>query len=334
MKSLFLREWYSLAIMGMVVLAAVLPIDGEAAHWFLWATNVAVALLFFVHGARLSRDVVIAGLTHWRLHLFVLATTFVLFPLLGLLMLALPEHLLGAGIATGLLFLCLLPSTVQSSIAFTSIAGGNVSAAVCAASTSNILGMFITPLMAGALFHATGQTGGFSLDAVEGILLQLLAPFLLGQLVQPFIGGWLTRRKTLTQVIDRGSILMIVYGAFSDAVIAGLWTKLSIGMLATITLVDMALLGVVLCFTYYGSAWLGFNRADQITITFCGSKKSLATGMPMARAIFAPPDVGSIVLPLMIFHQVQLMVCAYLARRFAASHDERPTSISSAPGSR
>jgi sodium/bile acid cotransporter 7 len=323
--SLISREWYTIAIFGMVVLASILPIGGHPAEVFSIATNLAIALLFFLQGTRLSRKVVIAGMTHWRLHLFVLITTFVVFPVLGFIILALP-NLMTPALATGILFLCVLPSTVQSSIAFTSIAEGNVPAAICSASASNILGMFLTPLLVGLLFHTRGS-GGFSLEALEGILLQLLAPFILGQIVQPYLGKWLGRHKKLTQIVDRGSILMVVYGAFSEAVIEGLWHKLSATDLIAVVVVDIVLLAVVLCFTLYVSGWTGFNREDRITITFCGSKKSLASGAPMANVIFAGQDVGSIVLPLMIFHQIQLMVCAVLARRFASRWKDRCRTV-------
>jgi len=182
--------------------------------------------------------------------------------------------------------------------------------------------MFLTPLLVGVLFHTHG--GGFSIEALEGILLQLLAPFLLGQLLQPFLGRRLGRHKRLTQIIDRGSILMVVYGAFSEAVTGGLWHRLSPTDLVSVAVLDALLLAVVLGFTFFVSGWLGFKREDRINITFCGSKKSLASGAPMANVIFAGQDVGSIVLPLMIFHQIQLMVCAVLARRFATGFKEGP----------
>lgn len=328
MTSLIKREWYTIAIFGMVVLAAILPISGEPAHAFSVGTKASVTLLFFLHGARLSRDVVLAGMTHWRLHLFVLATTFVIFPILGLIMVSLP-NLATSALGTGILFLCVLPSTIQSSIAFTSIAGGNVPAAICSASASNILGMFLTPLLVGLLFH-TQSSGGISLDAVESILLQLLAPFILGQIVQPLIGKWLGRHRALTQIVDRGSILMVVYGAFSEATISGLWHSLSTVDLATIVAVSVVLLVAVLCFTYFVSGWLKFNREDRIAITFCGSKKSLASGAAMASVIFAGQDVGSIVLPLMLFHQIQLMACAVLARRFASANREMGSKLARA----
>lgn len=323
------REWYTIAIVGMVVLASLLPIRGEAARGFDTATTLAIALLFFLHGARLSRAVVIAGLTHWRLHIVILATTFVLFPVLGSAVFLMPG-ILPQALITGIMFLCVLPSTVQSSIAFVSIAKGNVPAAICAASASNILGMFITPLMSGVIFHSLGHGSGFSTDALVSILLQLLAPFIAGQIVQPWLGSWFGRHKILTQIVDRGSILMVVYAAFSEAVIGGIWHQISIGSLAIVLVLDAVLLAIVLVMTYFGSGWLGFNREDRITITFCGSKKSLASGAPMANVIFSGQDVGAIVLPLMFFHQIQLMTCAVLARRFAAAVDADEAALKGA----
>lgn len=315
----FLPDNFTMLLVLAVIVASILPVHSEPAVWFGYATKIAIALLFFLHGARLSRDVVIAGFLHWRLHLVIMSVTFVIFPLLGLALGLLPESIIKPSIYAGLLFLCVLPSTVQSSIAFTSMAGGNVPAAVCAASASNILGMFITPFLVGILFSATGVGGGFSISAVVNILVQLLLPFVLGQLLQPLIGNWVRSKKTLLTPVDRGSILMVVYLAFSDAVTEGLWKLFSLTDVAVILIADAILLGIVLALTIFGSRLLKFSREDQITITLCGSKKSLASGVPMAGAIFAnqATSVGAIVLPLMIFHQMQLMVCAVLAQRFA-----------------
>jgi sodium/bile acid cotransporter 7 len=314
---------FTLALLGTVVLASVLPARGDFADWFGVATDIAIGLLFFLHGARLSRATVVAGLGHWRLHLVVFASTFVLFPLLGLAAKLLVPDLLTPAFYAGILFLCVLPSTVQSSIAFTSIAGGNIAAAVCSASASNIIGMFLTPLLVGLLFHVQGGDagGGFSLEGLESIMLQLLAPFIAGQILQPWIGRWVEKHRKMLSVVDRGSILMVVYLAFGEAVVSGLWHRLSPESFAVMVIVDMVLLAIVMVITTYGSRWMGFNKADEITIVFCGSKKSLASGVPMANVIFAGQDVGGIVLPLMLFHQIQLMVCAYVARRYAAKRE-------------
>ncbi|SMF05694.1 solute carrier family 10 (sodium/bile acid cotransporter), member 7 [Xaviernesmea oryzae] len=316
--SRFLPDRFTVLLVCTVILASLLPIHGDWAEWFGIATDIAIGLLFFLHGARLSRDVVIAGILHWRLHLTILLVTFAVFPILGLAIGFIPEEILPSPLYAGILFLCVLPSTVQSSIAFTSLAGGNVPAAVCAASGSNILGMFLTPLLAGLLLSTTGD-GGFSWDALESILLQLLAPFVVGQILQPWVGDWIRSKKKLLAPVDRGSILMVVYLAFSEAVMEGLWHTFSATDIAVVIVLDMALLAVVLCLTMFGSRALGFSKEDEITITFCGSKKSLASGVPMANAIFAnqSSSVGAIVLPLMLFHQIQLMACAVIAQKYA-----------------
>jgi sodium/bile acid cotransporter 7 len=320
----FLPDTFTILLVCTVILASLLPASGTFAGYFGIATDCAIALLFFLHGARLSRDVVIAGLLHWRLHLVILLTTFGVFPLLGMGLGFLPETILPHPLYLGILFLCVLPSTVQSSIAFTSMAGGNVPAAICSASASNIFGMFLTPLLVGLLFSVGGH-GGFSWDALLQIFIQLLLPFIVGQVLQPWIGNWIRAKKKLLMPVDRGSILMVVYLAFSKAVVEGLWHTFSLADIAVVIVADMLLLAIVLCATMYGSRWLGFNKADEITITFCGSKKSLASGVPMANVIFAGQSIGAIVLPLMIFHQIQLMVCAVIAQKYAAAARRQAT---------
>jgi solute carrier family 10 (sodium/bile acid cotransporter), member 7 len=312
----FLPDTFTLLLICTVALASILPIHGIAAEYFGQATKIAIAALFFLHGARLSRDVVLAGLLHWRLHLLILAVSFALFPVLGYGLGIFMNGLLPPALVLGVMYICVLPSTVQSSIAFTSMAGGNVPAAICAASASNIFGMVLTPLLCGLLFSAGGH-GGVSLDAVLQIFVQLLLPFIVGQLLQPWIGHWVRARKSLLMPIDRGSILMVVYGAFSEAVIEGIWRSYSVGDIAIVVAIDVVLLALVLVGTMFGSRALGFSRPDEITITFCGSKKSLASGVPMASAIFAGQSVGAIVMPLMLFHQIQLMACAVIAQRYA-----------------
>ncbi|WP_137131545.1 bile acid:sodium symporter family protein [Rhizobium sp. FY34] len=315
--SRFLPDRFTMMLIATVIIASLVPASGAFADYFGMATKVAIALLFFLHGARLSRDVVIAGVLHWRLHLTILLVTYAIFPLLGLAAGFIPGEILKPELYVGILFLCVLPSTVQSSIAFTSMAGGNVPAAICSASASNLFGMFLTPLLVGLLMTTSGTTG-FSFTALETILLQLLAPFILGQILEPWIGKWIRSKKTLLSPIDRGSILMVVYLAFSESVNEGLWQTFSLTDIGVVVALDVLLLAVVLTITMFGSRLLGFNKQDEITITFCGSKKSLASGVPMAGAIFAGQSIGAIVLPLMLFHQIQLMVCAVIAQKYAS----------------
>jgi sodium/bile acid cotransporter 7 len=308
---------FLLFLLGTVALATLIPCRGEGATIFGWITDGAIALLFFLHGAKLSREAILAGIGHWRLHALVAASTFVLFPLLGLLVRAAGHGWLDPNLAAGLLFLCLLPSTVQSSIAFTSIAGGNVPAAVCSASASNLAGIVLTPVLVGLLMGARAAGGGVNLHSLEAIALQLLLPFIAGHLSRPMTQGLLGRHKTLVGRVDRGSILLVVYTAFSAAVVEGLWRKLSAGDILVVLLLDGAVLAVALVATTLASRLLGFSRADEIAIVFCGSKKSLASGVPMAGVLFPAAAVGPMIVPLMLFHQMQLMVCAVLARRYA-----------------
>lgn len=305
---------YVAAIVGMVGLASLLPVHDRAAIVAGHVTTAAIALLFFLHGARLAPSAALAGARHWRLHVIVLTATFLVFPALALGARALFPHLLSAPLWTGLILLSVLPSTVQSSIAFTSIARGNVPAALCAATASNLLGMLLTPVLAGLLFSAQG---GFSLKGAGDIVVLLLLPFAAGQLARPLIGRWAQRNRTLLGLVDRGSILLVVYVAFSEGVTQGIWHQLGIGELGRLLAVDAVLLAAVLAITTFGSRLMGFSRADEVTIVFCGSKKSLASGLPMATVLLAGESVGLIVLPLMLFHQIQLMVCAWLAKRYA-----------------
>ncbi len=313
---------FIMLLVATVVLASVLPARGPMAPVCAAAANIAIGLLFFLHGARLSRAAVIAGITHWRLHLAVFLSTFGLFPLLGWALQALPPSIAPAGIVLGVVYLCCLPSTVQSSIAFTSIAGGNVPAAICSASASNLLGIVMTPILAGLLMSTHGQ--GFSLHTIEAIALQLFVPFLAGQLLQPAIGAWIGRRGRLLGYVDRGSILLVVYSVFSAAVANGIWHSMPPADFALMFLFDAVLLAIVLAATTFGARALGFDRADEITIVFCGSKKSIASGAPIAAILFPAHAVGAILLPAMIFHQIQLMVCAALAKRYARTAPSKP----------
>lgn len=312
---------FLLMLLATVGLAALLPAQGQAAGVVDIVADIAIALLFFFHGAKLSREAILAGMGHWRLHLTVLASTFVLFPLLGLAAGLLPATILPPVIATGILYLCLLPSTVQSSIAFVSIAGGNVPAAICSASASNLLGIFITPLLVGLLMQ-TGGAGGVSLEALEAIILQLLVPFIAGHLARPLIGRFVQKHKQTISYTDRGSILLVVYSAFSAAAVEGLWHKVAAADLIAISVASIVLLALVMGATALAGRWLGFSREDRIVLLFCGSKKSLVSGVPMASVLFPMAQVGLIILPLMLFHQIQLILCTWLAARWRQEGSE------------
>ncbi|WP_328478081.1 bile acid:sodium symporter [Streptomyces sp. NBC_00377] len=318
---------YILMLLGTVGLAALFPARGAGADVASGASTAAIAFLFFLYGARLSTGEALAGLKHWRLHVTVLACTFLVFPLLGLAARGLVPVILTQPLYQGLLFLTLVPSTIQSSIAFTSIARGNVPAAICAGSFSSLVGIVVTPLLAAALLGSSG--GGFSADSLVEIVLQLLVPFLAGQLLRRWIGGFVTRHKKVLGLVDRGSILLVVYTAFSEGVVQGIWHQVSAVRLGGLLVVEAVVLAVMLTLTWYGGKALRFGREDRVAIQFAGSKKSLASGLPMASVLFGA-HASLAVLPLMLFHQMQLMVCAVIAKRRA--RDPLETSKEHADG--
>ena len=298
-----------------VIIAVIAPARGNFADIFGQLTNVAIALLFFLYGARLSTQEALNGLKHWRLHLTILAFTFVVYPLIGIALRPLTA-VISNDMYLGILFLTLVPSTVQSSVAFTSIAKGNVAGAIVSASASNLVGVIITPLL---VMFLMGTGGGVHIDtSVFGeIALLLLAPFVLGQLTRRWVGK--VAQSKATKVVDRGSIAMVVYSAFSKGVVDGIWSSISLWDLAFLVVFAAIFVAFMLWLTRRASQKMGFNRADTIAIEFCGSKKSLATGLPMASVIFASggASLGLLILPLMIYHQVQLMMCSWLAARYA-----------------
>ena len=310
---LLVFEPFILALVGTMLFASLVPARGAAASAVGMAADAGIFLLFFLHGARLSREAILAGARNWPLHLAVFAATYLLFPLLGLLLGALP--LLTPELAAGLLFLSLLPSTVQSSIAFTSIARGNVAAAVCSASFSNLAGIFVTPLLVALLMRGGGSSAAISFASLKTIFLQLLLPFALGHALRPWLASWVERWRRLVGLVDRGSILLVVYSAFGAAVVGGLWHRLSVGDLLLIGGACVVMLVIVLGATWAAGRAMRLAREDAIVLLFCGSKKSLATGVPMAGVLFPAAAVGMAILPLMIFHQIQLVACALIARR-------------------
>lgn len=320
----FLPDGFTLSILAIVILGAFFPCRGEFARWVGIASKIAISLLFFLQGARLSRAAVLAGILHWRLHLQIFTSTFIVFPLLGLALQPVSGTLIAPQLYIGLLFLCTLPSTVQASVIFTSIAGGNVAAALCSASLSSIVGMALTPLLIGLLLHAQGES---SLSGVVSIALQVLVPFVLGQALQHWLEPWIKRNAKTVRRVDLGSVLLMVYGAISAATLSGMWRLLPVASFLALVLVDGILLAVMLTTNIVVARRAGFARQDEIAIAFCGTQKSLIMGIPMANALFAGSTLGFVVLPMIVYHQMQFMTCANIARRYARSERLRVLEV-------
>lgn len=306
-----LPDRFILWLLATVGVATLLPVRGIAADVAEWATLAAIFLLFFLHGARLPREALVKGFTDWRLHLAIFAATFILFPLAGLALSRLLPGLFSPEIWMGILFLCALPSTVQSSIAYTSMAGGNVAGAVAAAAGSQLLGVFLTPLLLGALLAAQG--GGIALGGIWKIVLTLFVPFVLGHLLRAKMLGVIERHPNLVFAVDKGTILLAVYAAFSAAMLDGLWQRVppaEIGVVAGfVTVLLIAALGATAAIGRLG----GFAREDRVAILFCGTFKSVVSGVPMAHILFPGAAVGFVILPIMLYHAAQLVACAWVA---------------------
>ena len=317
---------FLLCLIAVVVAASLLPVRGSAAVWTERLADLAIALLFFLHGAKLSRAAIVQGIGNWWLHALTLGSTYILFPAIGITIVWLARDHVNPVLLSGLLYLTLLPSTVQSSIAFTAVAGGNVAAAVCSASLSNLAGIFLTPALVGVFLHV-GGTEVSAWHSVGTIALQLLLPFVAGHALRPLIGGLVDRNKTILMPVDRGSILLVVYSAFSAAVVGGIWMRLTGIDLLELLALSAIILTLVLGVNVAVARLFRLTREDAIVLLFCGSKKSLASGVPMAGALFPTAQVGLIVLPLMIFHQLQLFVCAVLAGRFRRQAEARASAI-------
>lgn len=312
----FLPDPFIPAVLLTLVLATLWPASGEVAGVVNNAATAAIMLLFFLHGVKLPREKLVTAVTHWRLHVLILGTTYLVFPLLGLGLSSLFPSLLPAQLWAGVLFLCALPSTVQMSIAFTSMARGNVASSVASAAASNLLGVIVTPLVAGALLHAQGD-GAVPLSGIWKIVVQLLLPFVVGHLLHPVLADWAARRKALITWSDRLTILLAVYSAFSAAVIGGIWSSLPLSALLILAGVCALILAIVMLFTFNSARIAGFSVQDQRSALYCGSFKSLVSGVPMARVLFPSAEIGAMILPIMIYHQMQLMVGAMLAPRQA-----------------
>jgi sodium/bile acid cotransporter 7 len=282
--------------------------------------NVGIFIVFFLHGMGLSTDSLKQGASRWRLHLVVQLCTFAVFPLWWWLLSLGFKPYLPHDLLLGFFYLAVLPSTVSSSVTMTGMARGNVAAAILNATLSTLLGVFLTPLLASLVFGNSGGPGhGMDLgDTMLKVARMLLLPFVLGQVLRPWLGEWFKRIKSKTTLVDKGVILLLVWCSFSDSVADGLWTKHGLSLIA-ITLVGAALfLFPMLWFTHRVAKALGFPVEDEIVAVFCGSKKTLASGVPMARLLFGgDPALGVLVLPIMFYHQLQLFVCSMMARRYA-----------------
>lgn len=313
------NDWFLRSLFLAVVTASLFPDIGRSGGWLQIDrfANYGIALVFFLHGVGIPREQIRSGFSLWRVHLVVQVFTFAVFPLLFLLLRPGLEWALPPMLLLGFFYLCALPSTITSSVALTAAAGGNVPAAIFNATASSLLGIVLTPVLVSLMAPTTGAELSLQ-DAVIDIAVLLLLPFVAGQLLHGRLGPRLAPYKRQTALLDRGVVVVLVFASFSDSVHDGLWRDYGASVLL-LTLAGAALLlALVLLLTTLVARLLRFEREEEIVTVFCGSKKTLAAGVPMAKVLFgAHPGLGLIVLPIMFYHQLQLMVCAVLAQRYA-----------------
>ncbi len=317
-----LPDRFILLLLATVVAATLIPARGQMLVAIGWISNAAIFLLFFLHGARLSPQAVLDGAKRWRLHAAVLGFGYVAMPAL---MLGVSHALQGQfapGLLLGLIFLGVLPTTVQSSIAYASMARGNIAASVIASAVSNVLGVVLAPLLLAVL--ASTAFGEFSLSSIGRVAMLLLLPFALGQLLRSFVLPTIQRHAKIAGMMDKLTIMLAVYTAFAEAAAQGLWQRIGPGELAALMALVLVLLLIAFAAAWGLGAALGLNREDRVTLLFSGAQKSLATGAPMARILFPPAIAGAVILPLLIYHQLQLMLSAWIAPMIAGEPPTEP----------
>ncbi len=311
----FAPDRFVLMLLCTLALGWLLPVRGQALAVAQDAIFIGIFLLFFLHGLRLPRAEVVKAAKSWRVQGAILVFGFGAMPVAGLVLAKIAAPLLPAPLVVGIIYLSVLPSTVQSAISYASLGGGNVATSVLGSALSNLAGIFLTSgLLALLLDSGSGVTiGGAVLIRIVTILL---LPFSLGQMAQHWLGAWALKQKTLLSTFDRGVILLAVYIAFAGAVSSGALAVLD----GEVFVVLILTLLVLLTFAFAG-AWgfgglMGFNRPDRISLLFTAAHKSIATGAPMAAILFGK-DAGIVILPAILYHMAQLLLSAPVAGRLA-----------------
>ncbi|MEZ9906281.1 bile acid:sodium symporter family protein [Vibrio breoganii] len=318
------KEWFLVGMVLAIALATITPDLGKTggAIHLDKLTGIGVAIVFFLHGLGLAPSAIKAGLSNWRLHLFIQSATFIFYPLLWVIFGDLFLAYMPSALAFGFCYLFVLPSTVSSSVAMTSVGKGNVPGAIFNASLSSIIGVLITPFLIQLFMGFEGAQLNL-MDSVISIAKLLLLPMLVGQLARPLLLAFAEKHKAVVNKVDKYVILLIVYNAFCDSVANGIWHTFSIAMLATTIAVCVAVLMVMIHFFQWGARKSAFSHEDEVAAVFCGTKKTLAAGVPMAAVIFgSDPSLGMILLPIMLYHPIQIFYCAVMANRYAKSAEQ------------
>ena len=316
----FKFDWFMKGMLIAVALGFVWPAPGAHGGFLQpeWLNRIGVAMVFFLNGLGLSLAAMRDGALRWRAHLVIQSSTFVLFPLLGVAILALTKHWLSPELQLGFFYLCALPSTVSSSVALTVAARGNVPVAVFNATLSSLIGVIITPLWMAWMLDRAGGANFPVAPVIKDLLIWVVLPLVLGQLARGRLGAWAAKRRTVIQKVDRVTILVLIYTSFADSVQQGIWSRYGMAAVAQTIVGTTLLFAAALVIVNLVARWSGLALPERIAVVFCGSKKTLAAGVPMAHLIFGTnPALGLILMPLMIYHPLQLAIGGVLAQRWA-----------------
>ncbi|MCE0495478.1 bile acid:sodium symporter family protein [Vibrio salinus] len=314
------KEWFLLGLIAAILLATVSEQLGKTDGLIHLdkLTGIGIALVFFLHGLGLSPEAIKSGVSNWRLHIYVQCATFVVYPLLWVIFGDGFLAIMPTALAFGFCYLFVLPSTISSSVTMTSVGKGNVPGAIFNASLSSILGVFITPFLIQIFMGFEGVELNL-MSSVVSISKLLLLPMVAGQILRPLLMGFTQRHKSIVNKIDKYVIIMIVYNAFCDSVANHIWSDFSIGLLLLCIGICCVVLLTMVHSIQWGARKVGFERENEVAAVFCGTKKTLAAGVPMAKVIFGTdPNLGMILLPIMLYHPIQIFYCAILANRYAS----------------
>jgi len=310
-----LPDPFILLLIATILLASLLPVYGNSADIASIISQIGIFILFFFNGIRLPRHEVLQGIRNWRLQAVIYLWVFIVMPSVGWSLAHIGAAYISDTLVIGILFLGVLPSTVQSATAYNSIAGGNVSASVIASALLNLTGVIVTPLLFTAL--ASSSDVVIAYESFYRICLILLLPFFFGQVMQKYWGDWLGRRKIIMTYMDRAAIAIAVYVAFSGAVVAGIWSNIMPQEFIGLFIILLVFLSIAFAGSWLCSGLLGFERNDRKTMLFTGSQKSIAIGAPLAALLFSAETAGIILLPILLYHLFQLIISAPLASRLA-----------------
>lgn len=291
-------------------------------------SSLGISLIFLFYGLSLSTEAIKSGLKNWKLHISVQASTFILFPLLILPFFPLVKDTSYELLWLAFLFMAALPSTVSSSVVMVAMAKGNLTGAIFNASISGIIGIILTPLWLMPFIKQTDVPFDFSSIYIQ-LISEIVIPLVMGLVLRKFLGAWAQKNKVTLNKFDKLIILLIIYKSFVHSFEDQIFSSVSILEM----LIMLGLVLILFFIIYATTGWIGkllkFNHADQITNQFCGTKKSLVHGTVFSETLFGQTNiVGIMLLPLMMYHALQILIISVIAAKKGKQHKESKQTIS------